>query len=255
MMDALVCDGISVSFSGVRILMNISFSIDPGTIVGLVGPNGSGKTTLLDVIAGRVAPSKGRVLLGAEALTGRASHRLAACGLFRSFQEGRLFRRLTVKENIAAAFRPLPDEGISAALALIPQIDAHASQRVAAVSDALKSAGMDLDCHRPAAEMSYGARKRIIMEQAIVFDSVICLLDEPIAGLDPDSRSRMVHVISTLRKPNRIILLVEHDLGAVEALADRVLLMDRGRVVADGPPREVRLSERFFDTYLHANGR
>ncbi len=252
-MNNLVCDGIDVAFDGVQILSDVSFTLDPGLIVGLIGPNGSGKTTLLNVISGRVTPSKGRVLLGAELLTGRSSHVLAGLGLFRSFQEGRLFERLTGEKNIAVAFRPPPDERLSTALALSPPRDAHATKRAAAVSEALTSVGMEVDRQCPAAEMSYGIRKRTIMGQALVFDPVVCLLDEPLAGLDPGTRGRMLDVIAALRNPDRIVLLVEHDLEAVEILADRVLLMDRGKIVADDSPRNVRASDIFLETYLQSH--
>jgi len=254
-MKNLVCEGISVAFDSARILNSVSCTIGPGVITGLIGPNGSGKTTLLNVISGRVPPSHGRVLLGTEVLTGRSPYDLAALGVFRSYQEGRLFERLTGRENIAAAFRPPPDERLSTALALRSPHDGHAARREASVSAAISSAGMESDHHRPAGEMSYGIRKRTIMGQALAFDPVVCLLDEPLAGLDPRTRTQILNVITTLRNPARIILLVEHDLEAVEILADRVLLIDRGKVVADGPPRDVRASDIFLETYLQSHGR
>jgi ABC-type branched-subunit amino acid transport system ATPase component len=249
-MNSLVCHGISVAFDGVQVLSDISFTLDPGSIVGLIGPNGSGKTTLLNVISGRTKPLRGSATYGTEPLTGRPSHALAALGLFRSFQEGRLFERLTGLENIAAVFRPPLDERLSAALALSPLRDAHAIKRDAAVSAALASAGLEADRHRLAGEMSYGIRKRTIMGQALAFDSAVCLLDEPLAGLDPGTRGRMLEVVAALRNPGRIVLLVEHDLEAVQALADRVLLMDRGQIVADGTPYEVCASDIFLKSYL-----
>jgi ABC-type branched-subunit amino acid transport system ATPase component len=254
-MNNLVCHEIDVVFDGARILSDISFILDPGTIVGLIGPNGSGKTTLLNTISGRVTPSKGRVLLGKELVAGRSPHALAKLGLFRSFQEGRLFDSLTGEENLAAASRPPPDERLSTALALSAPCDAHATRRNATIAEALISVGMEGDSQRIAREMSYGIRKRTIMGQALAFNSVFCLLDEPLAGLDPDTRGRMLHVIAGLRNPSRIVLLVEHDLEAVEALADRVLLMDRGKIVADGRPREVSSGDIFLETYLQGHDR
>jgi branched-chain amino acid transport system ATP-binding protein len=252
-MNNLICEGINVAFDGARILNNVRCTIEPGIITGLIGPNGSGKTTLLNVISGRVSPSHGRVLLGTELLTGRSPHELAAIGVFRSYQEGRLFERLTGRENIAAAARPTPDEGLSTALAPRAHHDAHAVQREAAISAAVRLVALEMDHHRQAGEMSYGVRKRTIMGQAIAFDPVVCLLDEPLAGLDPGTREQMLDVIATFRSPNRIILLVEHDLEAIELLAARVLLMDRGKVVADGTPREVRARDIFLDTYMQTH--
>jgi ABC-type branched-subunit amino acid transport system ATPase component len=254
-MDKLICAGISVSFGGARILSDISFSLQPGIIWGLIGPNGAGKTTLLNVLSGRLMPSSGRVSLGAEIVTGYALFELAKRGLFRSFQDTRVFNSLTAEENIRVAFRPLPDERLWPALAVGPAREAYANERNAAVSKALHAVGMEAERHRPAAEMSYGMRKRIIMAQAMVFDSTVCLLDEPLAGLDHATHALALQVIANLRTPNRIVLFVEHDLDAVDAVADRVLLMDHGRIVADGRPQEVRTSSIFSETFLQVDGR
>jgi branched-chain amino acid transport system ATP-binding protein len=150
--DKLICAGISVNFGGTRILSDVSFSLRRGIIGGLIGPNGSGKTTLLNVISGRLMPSRGRVSLGAETVTGYSVPQLAKRGLFRSFQDARLFNRLTAEENIRVAFRPPPDERLRTALAVGPVGDAHARERNAAVSKALHAVGMDAERHRPAVE-------------------------------------------------------------------------------------------------------
>jgi ABC-type branched-subunit amino acid transport system ATPase component len=246
---------ISVDLDAVGILKGVSFTLQSGTIVGLIGPNGSGKTTLLNVISGLLPPTTGQVRLGAQVITGRPHQTLARMGIFRSFQEGRLFDSLTAAENIAVAFRPPPDERLSSALALRARADPHAEARAAAVALGMRALGVPVEDDIPAAEMSYGQRKRTIMAQALASNSVVCLLDEPLAGVDPVARDRILEMIVSLRNKSRIVFLVEHDLATIKAVADRVLLMDRGQVVLDDTAEEVLGSKTVLEISLQINER
>lgn len=253
-MTTLVCDGISVAIGSIQIVKDVSFALQTGTIVGLIGPNGSGKTTLLNVISGDVPPTKGNVRLDTMFLTGRPRHHLTKMGLFRSFQDGRLFKSLTAEENLAVAFQPAPEEGLLKAFFPHRSGTVIGDERLAVVAQALRAVDIVPERNRTASQLSYGTRKRAIIAQAIVADPVICLLDEPLAGVDPATREKMIATIGSLRHPKRILLIVEHDLEAVRALADEVLLMDRGQIVAAGLPAEVLSSEVAGQAYLQSHG-
>jgi ABC-type branched-subunit amino acid transport system ATPase component len=244
---------VCVDLNAVGILKSVSFTLQPGTIVGLIGPNGSGKTTLLNVISGLLPQATGQVRLGARVITGLPRQTLAQLGIFRSFQEGRLFDSLTAAENIAIAFRPPLDERLSSALSVRTMVDPHAEARAAAVALAMRSLGMAAEDDIPAAQMSYGFRKRTIIGQALASGSAVCLLDEPLAGVDPATHDRILEMVASLREKNRIVLFVEHDLAAVKAIADRVLLMDRGQIVLDGTSDQVLDSSSVLETYLQIN--
>jgi ABC-type branched-subunit amino acid transport system ATPase component len=250
-MNGLVCDAIRVDLDSVGILRDVSFKIEFGSIAGLIGPNGSGKTTLLNVISGLQKPSKGTVTLGDRVLNEQPRHNLRQLGIFRSFQEGRLFDSLTALENVAAASDSQPDESLMAALVPFFERDPHQNERSLVVAGALDETQLQAETSRPAAQMSYGMRKRTVMAQVHVANSILCLLDEPLAGIDLPTRDKMLSLITKLRNQKRIVLLVEHDLEAVKALTDRVLLLKRGRLIFDGDTNEAFRSQIVGNTYLH----
>jgi ABC-type branched-subunit amino acid transport system ATPase component len=238
-MNALACDNVSVRFRAAAVLNAVSFVALPGSLIAIVGANGAGKTTLLNVLSGHLQPSTGSVRLGNEIINGRPRHVLARLGIFRSFQNGQLFDTLSVNENLTVALRPAPDESFLGALVPRNRSDPASTRREKTVSSAACAVGITAYQARPAAELSYGMRRRAILAQAAIADSVVCLLDEPLAGVDPTSRDEALGFIARLRDPSRIVILVEHDLDAVRLIADRVLVLDQGRLMSDGPPDEI----------------
>jgi ABC-type branched-subunit amino acid transport system ATPase component len=179
-MTELVCDSVTVNLNSLQILRDVSFRLDAGSIVGLVGPNGAGKTTLLNVMAGKIAPSKGEVRLDGKPISHIGRRHLAAMGVFRSFQEGRLFESLTAEENVVAAIQPPADERLSTALLTWKTAQTHQSQ----VRSTLEAVDVGGDRNVPAWKMSYGMRKRTVMGQAVAAHARVYLLDEPLAGVD-----------------------------------------------------------------------
>lgn len=244
-MTELACERVCASANAVAILKDVSFTLQGGSIVGLIGPNGSGKTTLLNVLSGRMPASQGEVRLDGMPLSRVPPRHMAAKGVFRSYQEGRLFESLTAEQNVAAALQPHPDESLCGALLGHYQGEGRADH----ITAALDSVGMTGDRNVPARKMSYGMRKRTVMGQAIAADARVYLLDEPLAGVDAPTRERMLEALCALRQPQRILVVVEHDLEAIGTLADRLLLMDRGRIVCDGVPREVLSGSAVLEAY------
>jgi len=243
---SLVCSDIEVRYGGNHVLKRISCEFGPGSIVGIIGPNGSGKTTLLNVISGWLKPNRGTVRFG-ERISGLPRELLARNGIFRSFQTARLFESLTGDENVGAALRPPQDERLVAALLLpIPERD----DRRLSVRNALDVVGARDEHEAPAQQMSYGMRKRTILAQATVAQPTIALLDEPLAGTDPKTRSLMIAAIQRLKAEERIVLWVEHDIDALAAASDRLLALDRGTIVADGLPMDVIENQGVRDIYF-----
>ena len=230
-------------------MRQLSVTISAGSLVGLVGPNGSGKTTLLNVLSGHLAPDRGIIRFG-DKIGGRSREVLSRRGIFRSFQSGRLFESFTGEENVVAAFRPPLNEHLLPALLGYSRNETATRDRNLAVATALNAVGAKDERSNPAVEMSFGMRKRTTVAQAVASRSLLYLLDEPLSGADAASHDAMLQAIRNLRLDNTIVLWVEHDLGALKAIADRVLVLDRGEIVADGHPTDVLEGEIIRNIYL-----
>jgi branched-chain amino acid transport system ATP-binding protein len=245
----LVCTKIDVEYGNVKALRQLSCTIPAGMTVGLIGPNGSGKTTLLNVVSGLLAPTRGTVRLGGR-LSGLPRDVVARRGVFRSFQNGRLFDSLTGEENVAAAYRPPLDESLMTSLSTGVRADPNTVVRQSFIAASLDSVGAGEERRRPAAEMSFGMRKRTILAQAIVSNPVVCLLDEPLAGTDLPTRTLMLAAINQFRSQNAIVLWVEHDLETMKSVVDRIIVLDHGQIAADGDPATILASDIVRNIYF-----
>jgi branched-chain amino acid transport system ATP-binding protein len=239
------------AFDGVRAVDGASLDVEPGSITGLIGPNGAGKSTLFHCISGFLRPQSGRVLLDGKRIDGRAPHRIARGGLIRTFQTPRALTRMTVLENVMLAAPHHRGERLGGSLA------ARARRREREVR--IRAAGLlelvRLDGHSGAlaGTLSGGQRKLLELVRALMAAPRILLLDEPMAGVSPTLRVELLEHILALRERDGItLLIVEHDLDFVMRASDRVIVMNDGRVIAQGSPDEVRADERVVDAYLGA---
>jgi branched-chain amino acid transport system permease protein len=229
---------VGVSFSGLRALESVDLEVEPGAIIGLIGPNGSGKTTLLNVLSGVLRPTDGRVWLDGKDVSGWAAYRLASHGIARTFQNIRLFKHLTVLENVevGAALDPLRPRG--AALR-------RAGRAMLAETDLLEVA------HRRAETLPYGMRRRVEIARALATKPRFLLLDEPAAGTNESESDELRALIGLLRvKYGLGILVVEHDLRLIMRLADRITVLNEGRRIAEGSADEVRADPLVREAYL-----
>jgi ABC-type branched-subunit amino acid transport system ATPase component len=220
-------------FGGLRVFHDVSFRLAPGDLLGVIGPNGAGKTTLINVIAGRVTPSSGRVVLGGRDVTGRPSHVLARMGVARSFQQTNTFRSVSVRENIARAIR-FGGRGDAAGL---PQLlrDFELAERLDEQSD----------------KLPYGLQKMLGLVMAFATRPQVLLLDEPAAGLERGERSRIDAFVTHARKAGDCsVLIVEHDMDLIRRLCPRILVLDAGNVLADGATAEVLARPDVIAAYL-----
>jgi branched-chain amino acid transport system ATP-binding protein len=248
MTPALELRGLHRSFGALRVTRDVSLSVPPGVLHALIGPNGAGKTTLLAQIAGTLRPDAGHVLLDGRDITRTPPHRRALRGLARTFQVSALAPGLSALENVALAMQgrarhplhPLrrahPD----------PALDDPARAALGAVGLAARSA-------TPARDLSHGERRAVEIACALAVAPRCLLLDEPLAGLGPAEAAGIVALLRGLKGPISM-LLVEHDMDAVFALADRISVLVEGRVVASGPPAEVRADPVVRAAYLGEEG-
>ncbi|GJD96341.1 ABC transporter ATP-binding protein [Methylobacterium iners] len=234
-MSALVVESLSVVFGGFRALDDLSLAIDAGEIRGVIGPNGAGKTTLLDVISGITRARSGRVTLGeAIDLTRSSEAEIARAGVRRKFQRPSVFPALSVRENLE----------IGCGAGCPP---AERSRRIV---EALTIAGLESQADRLAGLLAHGEKQWLEIAMVLASDPRVILLDEPVAGLSDEETERTVGLIRGLRRPDRAIVVVEHDMAFVEAVADRVTVLHEGRTLYEGAMAGARAAPRVIEVYL-----
>ncbi len=234
MIDELAVDGVRVQYGGVIALDDVTLRVSPGHIVGLIGPNGAGKTTLINAITGIVRAARGRIALGAKRLDRLAPHRVARAGVARTYQNIRLFGRLSVAQNIrAGAYRrnvALHDDDVLALLARTGMTERNLGRR--------------------AGTLPYGEQRRLEIARALAAQPAIVLLDEPAAGMNPLETQTLRAVITGMAATGVGVLLVEHDMSLVAAVCDRVVVLNFGRTIATGTPPQVAREPVVIEAYL-----
>jgi branched-chain amino acid transport system ATP-binding protein len=239
----LAVEGLIKSFAGFRAVSDVSFSVRAGEIVALIGPNGAGKTTTFNIINGQLQPDAGRVLLDGHDVTGATPRTLWRERVARTFQITATFASMTVAENVAVAL-------ISASGRLISPAAIGDRYRDAALN-LLTEVGMRDAAERICGVLAYGDLKRVELALALVNDPRLLLMDEPTAGMAPSERTALMRLATRIaRERNAAILFTEHDMDVVFGHADRILVMNRGTLIATGSPDEVRANPLVRDVYL-----
>ncbi|HTP98277.1 MAG TPA: ABC transporter ATP-binding protein [Casimicrobiaceae bacterium] len=243
-MSVLTVDNLRKVFGGVRAVDGVSFAVDAGELVALIGPNGAGKTTCFNCINGQLAPDAGRVLLADTPIQGLAPHVVARKGVGRTFQVAATFASMTVRENVRLALLAYAGQAARSTTLASSLPDAAADALLARVGCA------DLaDAH--CATLAYGNAKRVELALALAGRPRLLLMDEPTAGMAQRSRTRLMTVASDLARSDGIaVLFTEHDMGVVFGFADRVIVLDYGRVIAQGTPAQVRADPHVQSVYL-----
>lgn len=243
-MSQLVVAGIRKQFGGVEALASVGFSLAQGEIAAIIGPNGAGKTTLFNILGGQMAPDAGSVRLAGIELAGRAAHRVRRAGVGRTFQISQTLGSFTVRENLQMAW--IAHHGRMQAL-MPPARGLYVAE-----SDAVLAAlGLTGFAGLACGTLAYGDLKRVELAMALVGDPKLLLLDEPTAGMAPAERGEiMARVTALVRARGIMLLFVEHDMDAVFGHAGRVLVLDRGRLIAQGTPDAVRADAQVQAVYL-----
>jgi len=243
-MSVFAVERVGKRFGGVTAVADVSFALGAGEIAAIIGPNGAGKTTLFNILGGQIAPDRGSVRLDGTELVGLPSHRVRRAGLARTFQIAQTLASFTVRENLQVAWIAHHRR----AQALWPR----ARDLYAVESDAVLAAlGLSALAARACGTLAYGDLKRVELAMALVGAPRLLLLDEPTAGMAPAERAEiMARVTALVRARGITLLFVEHDMDAVFGHAGRVLVLDRGRLIADGSPDAVRADAGVQAVYL-----
>lgn len=248
-MALLRCAGLRKAFGGVQALDGVDLDFPAESIHAIVGPNGAGKSTLLNALTGFLPPDAGRVFLEDREVTRLPPHRIAGLGLARTFQELRVFRELSALENVLLARPRQKRERILPALLGFRAASDEAAHRKAALG-LLDFVGLTQKADEPAGRLSYGQQKLLNLSCCLALEPRALLLDEPVAGVHPEMIEKILDLLGQIRDQGRLVIFVEHDMGAVRQSADRVVVLDQGRVILEGPPAEVLEESEILEAYL-----
>jgi ABC-type branched-subunit amino acid transport system ATPase component/ABC-type branched-subunit amino acid transport system permease subunit len=254
---ALEVRELSARFGGITAVDQVTFGVRSGEIVGIIGPNGAGKTTVLDLVSGYLAPASGRVILEGQDVTGLSADVRAIRGLGRSFQDARLFATLTVRETIATAFeRHAPVPEALAAVVLSPAVKASEREIGDRVDELVESMGLHAFGDKFVGELSTGTRRIVDLACVLAHDPSVLLLDEPSSGIAQREAEALGPVLLDVRdRTGAALVVIEHDIPLVRTISDRLIALEIGAVIAEGPPDDVLGDARVIEGYLGTAGR
>jgi branched-chain amino acid transport system ATP-binding protein len=243
--------GVTIRFGGLVAVREFRLSLYPGELVGLIGPNGAGKTTAFNLLTGVYQPTTGQVLLGGASISKLRPHQIAARGLTRTFQNIRLFKDLSVIENVMIASHLRTTSGIFASLLRTGSfLKEEESLRVEALR-LLKLLDLEKVAAHEAKNLPYGAQRRLEIARALATKPKVLLLDEPAAGMNETETDELTEMIRRLREEFRVtILLIEHDMGLVMGICERLLVLNQGELIAQGKPDELKGDPKVIEAYL-----
>ncbi len=250
-MASLKVSNVTLAFGGINALSGVDMTVEPGLITSVIGPNGAGKTSLLNCISGFYHPSEGEIHYGHRRLTRSSPHQVSNMGIARAFQNLELFGGLSVLDNLMLARHANLDYGFLSALIYFGRASRVEAENRAYVEEVIDF--MELEPYRrnTVGNLSYGVQKRVEVARALTLAPGLLLLDEPMAGMNIEEKEDMVRFIMDIREERGItVVLVEHDLGVVMDISDRIYVLDFGQLIGGGTPEEVAVNPRVIEAYI-----
>ncbi|MGK3273129.1 high-affinity branched-chain amino acid ABC transporter ATP-binding protein LivG [Comamonas kerstersii] len=242
---------LSMRFGGLLAVDDVSIDLDEKQILGIIGPNGAGKTTVFNCISGFYTPTGGSIVLRGESIAGLGSHKVACKGVVRTFQNVRLFKRMTVLENLMVAQHQKARVSVLAGLFNTSSFRRQEAEAIERSMHWLDYMGLRDFANREAGNLAYGHQRRLEIARCMITEPRVLMLDEPAAGLNPQEKIDLQGLIRQLRDQYGVaILLIEHDMGLVMGVSERITVMEYGKPIAHGTPEEVKNNERVIKAYL-----
>ena len=240
----------TLSFGGLAALQEVSFAVPRGIVKAVIGPNGAGKTTLFNLITGFLTPDRGQIIFRGEAIQGRPAYAVAMRGIARTFQLVQLFDHMTVLENVMVGRHRLTRAGLFGSILRLPAMRREEAAIEARAWEALEFVGLAGRAHQPAGFLPLGLKRLLEIARALASEPRLLLLDEPASGLDQIESDRLGEMILALRSQGLTILLVEHDMSLTMEVAEEIVVLNYGQLLAEGPPRAIQKHPEVIAAYL-----
>ena len=250
-MSLLTLQEATIKFGGLVAVNNVSFELNQGDLFGLIGPNGAGKTTCFNIITGVYAPTSGVILFDGKDITGTPSNRIADQGICRTFQNIRLFSSMTAIENVVVGGFLRHKTSLFSALAYLPSAIKETELLRHQAMELLDLVNLKADAETRSKDLPYGKQRRLEIARALATQPKLLLLDEPAAGMNPQEKKELLDMVKKIRDVLGVtVLLIEHDMKFVMNLCERIMVLDHGEEIAQGPPSEIRNDPKVIAAYL-----
>ena len=238
---------VSKRFGGLTVLQDVSFDVPAGSVFGLIGPNGAGKTTVFNLITGLLAPSGGSITLEERSLVGVKPHQITRLGLARTFQNIRIFKEITLLENVIVGMHAQLDYSVPGWLFALPGFRARERQAREKALELLSWVGLSAKAGDVADNLSYGDQRKLELARALATEPKLLLLDEPVAGMNTGEK---VELMAQIARRGYTIFMIEHDMRFVMGLCERIAVLNFGRIIAEGSPDEIKRNPDVIEAYL-----
>lgn len=250
-MALLQVEKLTKNFGGLTAVGDVTMELHEGELVGLIGPNGAGKTTLFNLLTGVYEPSEGSITLADKLLNGKSPSTIASLGLARTFQNIRLFKNMTVLENVLIGLGNHGKAHVVASFFRLPAFYQNEEQLKTRALELLQIFDLDKDAETLAKNLPYGQQRRLEIVRALATEPKILFLDEPAAGMNPQETAELTQLIRKIKDEFQItIMLIEHDMSLVMEVTERIYVLEYGRLIAHGSPEEIRTNKRVIEAYL-----
>lgn len=250
-MPLLQTKGLGIRFGGLQALQDVNLTVNKGEIVGLIGPNGAGKTTVFNLLTEVYTPTEGTIELEGESLVGKKTYQITQNGIARTFQNIRLFKDVSVLDNVKIAMTPQEKYSMAAGIFRLPSYWKSEKRIDEKAHELLKVVGLDEFADADAKNLPYGKQRKLEIARAMATDPKLLLLDEPAAGMNPTETRELLETIQILQIRYGIsILLIEHDMSFVMNICERLYVLDYGQIIAEGLPEEIRSNPKVIAAYL-----
>ncbi|OVZ55834.1 ABC transporter ATP-binding protein [Pigmentiphaga sp. NML080357] len=246
----LKLQSISKHFGGLHVLQDVNIEVPQGTIFGLIGPNGAGKTTVFNLITGLLEPSGGSMTFDGRDLAGAKPHQITRLGISRTFQNIRIFKEMSLLENVVVGMHRHLDYGPAGLLLSLPGFRAQERRARERALELLSWVKLEHKAHQTADNLSYGDQRKLELARALATEPRLLLLDEPVAGMNTGEKVDLMAEIENIKSRGYTIFMIEHDMRFVMGLCDRIAVLNFGRIIAEGKPEEIRNNPMVIEAYL-----